>query len=50
MDIRFDNNDIIAVADFTSLYSNIDHADCLNKIGDFLKDNMIRDILILLAL
>ena len=40
MDLKFNDNDILAVADFRSFYSNIDHIDCINKIGDFLKDKI----------
>jgi hypothetical protein len=39
-DICIDNNDFLAVADFTSLYSNIDLKDCLEKITDFFTDKL----------
>ncbi|CAF1127635.1 unnamed protein product, partial [Brachionus calyciflorus] len=31
----------LATGDFDSLYSNIDHSDCINVIGDFLRDKLI---------
>jgi len=39
-DINIDNNDILAVADFTSLYSNIDLKDCLEKITEYFTDKL----------
>ena len=39
-DIKIEDNSIIAVADFESLYSNIDHLDLLEKTTDFFKDKL----------
>ena len=30
----------MASADFSSLYSNIDHEDCINNLTDFFKDKL----------
>ena len=38
--IKIDENSIIAVADFESLYSNIDHNDLLEKTTDFFIDKL----------
>lgn len=39
----FPTGSFLATCDFESLYSNIDHNDCLKVIGDFLKDKLISD-------
>jgi len=39
-DIKIGKNDILAVADFESLYSNIDHKDLLEKATDFFRDKL----------
>ncbi len=39
-DIKIPNDYIMASADFSSLYSNIDHEDCINNLTDFFKDKL----------
>lgn len=47
--MKFPKNSIICSGDFDSLYTNINHEDCINLIGDFLKDKFQSEFLDLFA-